>query len=345
MMREEITGVILAAGRGTRMFPFTTRWPKPILPIMGKPLLKHQIELLRSVGIRKIFMVIGYLGYEVVQAIGDGSDLGVDIEYVEQTEMLGIAHAVGRLEARVRGPFVLCLGDIFFVSDRLNVMIEEFWREDTKAVLASKVEDRPDMIGRNFAIVVAEGNNVVRVIEKPRYVQNRLKGCGIYCFAPEIFDAIRRTPRTAMRDEYEITEAIQIMINDGLRVVHADIIQEDLNLTVPDDLLMINMAELQRLGLENYFASGGESWWPQKMAMCVVGKAVNFEGPCMLRNCVIFDHATVPACPELKNAITAPDGIVQCNVWEADNEPTSTGNGRSRIHRVAPGFSAGSQGL
>lgn len=111
----DFVGVILAAGRGTRMFPFTTRWPKPILPVMGKPLVQHQLEMMKSVGIRRVFIVIGYLGYEVVRTLGNGSELGMEIEYMEQTEMHGIAHAVGRLEDRVQTPFLLCLGDIFFV--------------------------------------------------------------------------------------------------------------------------------------------------------------------------------------------------------------------------------------
>ena len=90
---------------------------------------------------------------------------------------------------------------------------------------------------------------VAKVIEKPRYVNSQLKGCGLYVFDPHIFDAIRRTPRTAMRDEYEITDSIQILINDGYVVHHHPIVERDLNLTKPDDLLTINLIELGRAGL------------------------------------------------------------------------------------------------
>src|SRR5205809_5404581 len=125
-MKSEFVGVILAAGRGTRMFPFTTRWPKPILPIMGKPLLQHQIEMMKSAGIQNIFVVIGHLGYEVVRSLGSGSQWGVNIEYIEQTETLGIAHAIGRLEGRIQQPFLLFLGDIFFVTNELRVMLDSY---------------------------------------------------------------------------------------------------------------------------------------------------------------------------------------------------------------------------
>lgn len=310
---NDFVGVILAAGRGTRMFPFTTRWPKPILPVLGKPLLQLQIEMMKSVGIEKVFVVIGYLGYEIVRTLGSGSELGMEIEYIEQTETLGIAHAVGRLEGRVQKPFLLCLGDIFFVTNNLQSMFDAFRMNDTKAVLASKIEEQPEMIKRNFAVIPGPDGTVRRVIEKPSYIQNKLKGCGIYLFDLEIFDAIRRTPRTAMRDEYEITESIQILINDGHRVVHNDIIDKDLNLTVPEDLLSINLQELQRLGLENFCLD--PSTRPSAgVSLCVIGRRVSFEPPVALQNCILFDDVSVPAGTNLTNAILTPDGIIQCNL-------------------------------
>jgi dTDP-glucose pyrophosphorylase len=281
---------------------------------MGKPLLQHQVEMLKSIGIRDIFVVIGHLGYEVVRTMGNGDEFGVNLEYVEQTETLGIAHAVGRLESRVQKPFLLCLGDIFFVSKKLESMLKLFGKKGTKAVLASKLEENPEMIRRNFAIIHAKDGSVKRVIEKPRYIQNKLKGCGIYLFGLEIFDAIRRTPRTAMRDEYEITESIQIMINDGHRVLHSQIIEEDLNLTVPEDLLAINMTELKHLKLQNYFVSEGSFDLNIKgIESCVGGKNISFEKPFRLKNCVIFDDVVISKGTNLTNAIITPEAIIQCN--------------------------------
>jgi dTDP-glucose pyrophosphorylase len=308
---SEFVGVILAAGRGTRMFPFTTRWPKPILPIMGKPLLQHQIEMMKSVGIRQVFIVIGYLGYEIVRALGNGSEFGIEIEYIEQTETLGIAHAVGRLEGKIEKPFLLCLGDIFFVTRQLQTMLDRFDSDQARAVLASKVEEDVEMIRRNFAIIPGEKGKVLRVIEKPRYFQSKLKGCGIYLFGLEIFDAIRRTPRTAMRDEYEITESIQILINDGHHVLHTDIIEEDLNLTIPEDLLNINMLELKKGNLTNFCLSPTLKDL-QGISLCVIGKGVAITQPVSLENCVVLDDVKIPAQTNLANAILTPDGVIQC---------------------------------
>ena len=115
---------------------------------------------------------------------------------------------------------------------------------EVNANLVSMYEPDPAMVRRNFVIQADERGRVHRVIEKPRYVDSQLKGCGLYVFDPHIFDAIRRTPRTAMRDEYEITDSIQILINDGYVVHHHPIVERDLNLTKPDDLLTINLIEL-----------------------------------------------------------------------------------------------------
>lgn len=314
---KEILGVILAAGRGTRIFPFNSKWPKPLLPVLGKSLLQHQIEMMKSAGIDRIYIVIGHLGYEIVRALGTGASLGVTIEYIEQTETLGIAHALGRLEPHIQQPFLLCLGDIFFITERLPVMLRELDQEDAKAVLASKFESRPEMIRRNFAILTSSGKEVKRVIEKPRYIQKQLKGCGIYLFSPEVFDAIRRTPRTAMRDEYEITESIQIMINDGHRVVHSEIIDEDLNVTVPQDLLNINLAELRRRNLNNFFAES-QNAEIAGLSQCVVGRNVTFGAGASLQSCVIFDGCVIPPRTDVSKSIFTPERVIPCGTIEEE---------------------------
>ncbi len=89
-----LVGVILAAGKGTRMEPFSRKYPKPILPILNKPILEHQIEQMKSLDIEEVIIVIGHLGFEITKCLGDGERFGVSIKYIEQQETLGIAHAV-----------------------------------------------------------------------------------------------------------------------------------------------------------------------------------------------------------------------------------------------------------
>src|SRR5688572_591503 len=291
-----MVGVILAAGKGARMYPFSERSPKPILPILNRPLLAHQIEVMRDSGITDIHIVVGHLGYQVASVFGDGSQYGVTIRFVEQESTLGLAHAVGALESRVQLPFLLMLGDIYFhLKAPLRPLCDEVLSGQVNANLVSMYEPDPAMVRRNFVIQADERGRVHRVIEKPRYVESQLKGCGLYVFDPHIFDAIRRTPRTAMRDEYEITDSIQILINDGYLVHHHPIVERDLNLTKPDDLLIINLIELARSGLPRLVSENVT--WPEgtRIERSVIGSGVVIHHPIRISNSVIMPNVVVDA--------------------------------------------------
>src|SRR5918996_3560343 len=279
-LKDRMVGVILAAGKGARMYPFSERSPKPILPILNRPLLAHQIEVMRDSGITDIHIVVGHLGYQVAGTFGDGSQYGVKIDFVEQESTLGLAHAVGALESRVQLPFLLMLGDIYFhLKAPLRPLCDEVLSGAVNANLVSMYEPDPAMVRRNFVIQADERGRVHRVIEKPRYVDSQLQGCGLYVFDPHIFDAIRRTPRTAMRDEYEITDSIQILINDGYIVRHHPIVERDLNLTKPKDLLTINLIELERQGLTQLIGERVEVPAGTRIERSVIGDGVVIRHP------------------------------------------------------------------
>ncbi len=297
MEGRELLGVILAAGKGTRMQPFSEKFPKPILPIGGKPLLQHQIEALRDLGVTDLILVIGHLGFEIVRSLGDGSNLGVRIRYVEQEETLGIAHALGRLEQHVDRPFFLFLGDIFFETANLSDMVVRMGdgtRDGTAGVLAVKKEPDPAAIMRNFVVHLGEDGAVTRVIEKPRHPRTDLKGCGLYLFSPAFFDAVRRTPRTAMRDEYEITDAIQIFIEDGWRVEASEVVREDLNLSFPCDLLSLNLHYLKTRGMDH-----------------IIGEEVQLAQGCEVHNSILMDGVQVKYPIRIQDSLIFPNTIVE----------------------------------
>jgi NDP-sugar pyrophosphorylase family protein len=303
-------GVILAAGRGTRMRPFSPRYPKPVLPVGNRPLLARQIEAMRDVGIAEVIVVIGHLGYEIVREIGDGHSLGVEVTYAEQQETLGIAHAVGKLEDLLRGPFLLFLGDIYFEAEGLAETIEEFRQEGYNGVVAVKREDDPEAVKKNFAVLQDDAGRVYRVIEKPRHVESRLKGCGIYLFDLHIFDAIRRTPRTAQRDEYEITDSIQILIDYGMDVRAREIIREDVNLSDPADLLLSNLLALKRSG-EDVLLGGGVAIHPEAaIERSVIGAGVRVESPVAITESLVFPGARIRGERDIHRSIITPDTLV-----------------------------------
>ena len=215
---SEVFGVILAAGKGSRMARLPTDLPKCVLPVLGKPILSYQLELLAELGVRQVYVVVGHRGFEVVREIERLPNLGLRIDYVEQEATLGIAHCVGTLEKYLNLPFLLMLGDIYLRRPRLAEMVNLFETSRADAVLCAIHEESDKALSRNFCIVQGHDGLVQRVVEKPRHPLTRLKGVGVYLFSPVVFDAIRRTPRTAMRDEYEITDSIQILVNDGCQV-------------------------------------------------------------------------------------------------------------------------------
>jgi len=308
-----VVGVILAAGKGSRIYPFSDRMPKPLLPVCNRPLLEHQIEAMRSVGIEEIFIVIGYHGFEIVRALGNGDRFGARLNYVDQEETIGIAHAVGKLEPLIDAPFLLFLGDIYFQTDRLDRMLEIFAAGEANAVLATKLESDPEAIRRNFAVIEGSDGFVRRVIEKPRHIVNALKGCGLYLFDLHIFDAIRRTPRTAMRDEYEITDAIQILIDDGFQVKSAPIVEEDINLTYPSDLLQLNLYVLKRSGRAAWIGEGTKIHPSARIQNSVVGNRVCIEQPITVAESVVFSGARLRHDQDIRRAIVTDAEIIPCS--------------------------------
>ena len=323
MGTSDIMGVILAGGKGSRMYPFSEHYPKAILPICNKPLMEHQIEMMKAVGIQSIIVVIGHYGFDVVRVMGNGERYGIKLHYVDQGQTLGIAHALSKLENLIDRPFMLFLGDIFFITESLQPMIDEFYEHSVNAVLATKIEPNIDAIKRNFSVLIDESGFVHRVIEKPRHPVNNLKGCGLYLFDLHIFDAVRRTPRTASRDEYEITDSIQILIDDGFKVKSKTIIQEDLNLTYPEDLLYINLMELRRRNMQKLIGTNTHID-PDQVENSAIGDNVLCPAGIRIKNSVVFSNTTINSTVDLENAIVTPDKLIYCSktVSEDYNEET-----------------------
>ncbi|GAB4506100.1 MAG: sugar phosphate nucleotidyltransferase [Anaerolineales bacterium] len=306
-MNGKMIGVILAAGQGSRIEPLSIYRPKPLLPVCNKPILQYQLEDMRRIGIREVILVVGHLKEGIVSRFGDGAWLGMHITYVEQKEKLGIAHAVGQLEPYVNDPFLLFLGDIFMMAPRLGEMVDMFWERKAGAVLAVKREEDPARISRNFAVVVHPSGTVSRVIEKPRCPPSNLKGCGIYAFDLSIFDAIRRTPRTAQRDEYELTNSIQILIEDGYPVYPAEVVDMDVNVTVAKDLLECNLEQLKRLGVDSVIGEGVTLAEGARVQNSVLGDGVVIKHPILIQDSLILSGTVVDTPHDLVRQLVTPE--------------------------------------
>ncbi|UCD15133.1 MAG: NTP transferase domain-containing protein [Candidatus Omnitrophota bacterium] len=311
-MKDKMYGVILAAGKGDRIKPLSFDLPKPLLPICNKPIMEYQLQDMMRLGIKDYVFVVGHLKEKIIKYFGDGNSWGVNIRYVEQKEKLGIAHAVGQLENYVDAPFMLFLGDIFIVPKNLNRMVEAFQRKKAGAVLAVKKERDCESIKRNFTVsLYPQTNRVKRVIEKPRFLLTDLKGCGIYLFDQAIFDAIRCTPRTAMRDEYEITTAIQILIEDGCSVYTSEVVEWDMNVTIPQDLLLCNRRQLKYICKDNVICKTAKIAPNAKIINSVIGKNVEIHHPIIIKDSVILDNVKIKEKNDFNNNLVSSTSIIR----------------------------------
>jgi dTDP-glucose pyrophosphorylase len=305
--KNRYSGVILAAGTGSRIKPLSFSYPKPMLPICNKPIIQYQIESMISLNITEIFIVCGHLRKELQKFFKHGEQLGVSIRYIEQEKPLGIAHALAMVEQYVKTPFLLFLGDILFITKHLQEMLDLFENRQACGILAVKREKDAEYIKRNYAVLLHESGMVKRVVEKPRYISNNLKGCGIYFFDLPIFDAIRRTPRTAMRDEYEITSSIQILIEDGYPVYPAEVIEWDMNITVMNDLILGNLKMLNFLNKDNAVGKGVRLNPGTKIIHSVIGDRVVVNHPIIIRDSVIMPKTKVVSREDIDKSLVTND--------------------------------------
>jgi dTDP-glucose pyrophosphorylase len=304
--QRPLLGAILAAGKGSRLTPLSEAYPKPLLPICNKPIVGYQLEYMRALGITEVYIVVGALREHFERQLGDGSKYGVKLTYLMQESQLGIAHAVAKLERHIAGPFLLFLGDIFIISDTLDDMVKQWHDRNAHAILAVK-PDTLENIKRNFAVALDSSGRVTRVIEKPRYPVNDLKGCGVYLFDVSIFDAVRRTPRTAMRDEYEITESIQIYIEDGHPVYVSHALEDDINITFPEDLIDCCIREMRHRGVEKVIGEDVYLRGKPEIRWSAIGDGAVIDGDGPIEETVVFPNTRVKRQGPIKRMIFTPE--------------------------------------
>src|ERR671916_537637 len=212
---ENLKGLILSGGKGTRLRPITHTSAKQLVPVANKPVLFYGIEAMATAGIREVGIIIApETGDEIRGAAGDGSRFGVEITYIVQDEPNGLAHAVLTAEPFLGSdPFVMYLGDNLLQGGIADLVGAFRDHEPEALILLTPVPD-PENYG--VAELGAEGG-VARLVEKPAEPATDLALVGVYMFTPVIHEAARSIEPSA-RGELEITDAIQWLIDGGRRV-------------------------------------------------------------------------------------------------------------------------------
>jgi len=191
--------VVLAAGLGKRLATVTVEKPKVLIKIGEKTLIEHNLDKLRRLGINQIALVIGYKGEMVKEVVGE------TVTYYEQKEQLGTAHAFYCAKNFIDEPFFLALnGDMFFTDP-----LTDFIRLKPPAIAVYPVED-----SRRYGRLEIKDGKLVSVREKVVESAPGFINAGVYLFPREIFEWIEKTPLSP-RKEFEITDTIQMMINEG----------------------------------------------------------------------------------------------------------------------------------
>ena len=211
---EDLKGLILSGGAGTRLRPITHTSAKQLVPVANKPVLFYGIEALVEAGIKDIGVIIApETGDEIRQAAGDGSEFAARITYIEQDAPLGLAHALLTAEEYLgQSPFVMYLGDNL-LRDGITDLVEVFRRSEPDALILLTRVDDPSAYG----VAELNGERVVRLVEKPKDPPSDMALVGVYMFTPAIFEAAHSI-KPSGRGELEITDAIDTLINRDLRV-------------------------------------------------------------------------------------------------------------------------------
>jgi glucose-1-phosphate thymidylyltransferase len=211
-------GVILHGGSGTRLRPLTYSGPKQLIPVANKPVSQYALEDIASCGIDEVAIILGPTFPELVREhYGDGSKFGMKIRYIRQEEPRGIAHAIGLCEDFVgKDDFVVYLGDNI-LQHGIGGNASRFHKDDSEAMVLLKEVDDP---GR-FGVAQFDGDGkLTRLVEKPKEPPSRFAVIGVYFLRPSVFESIKSL-KPSWRGEMEVTDAIQGLIDRGLRVTYS----------------------------------------------------------------------------------------------------------------------------
>jgi glucose-1-phosphate thymidylyltransferase len=285
-------GLILSGGRGTRLRPLTYTRSKQLVPVANKPVLFYGVEAIVAAGIRDIGIVVGDTREEIETALGDGSRFGARFTYIEQDAPRGLAHAVLISEPFLRGqPFVMYLGDNL-IADGIASLVEEYLRIGCNSQILLAHVQNPEQ----FGVAELDNGTVVRLTEKPPKPRSDLALVGVYMFDDSIWEAVKAI-RPSARNELEITDAIQWLIDHG-KSVHPHVVSG----WWKDTGKIEDMLEANRMMLDTVRTRGLESI---DTGSSVEGKVVIEDGARIVHS-TVRGPAIVGARTQIRDAFVGP---------------------------------------
>jgi len=299
--------VILAAGEGQRLRPFTVNRPKVMLTVADKPILQYVIEALAKSGIRSIVLVVGYHREQIYDAIGSGEQLGVDIKYVIQEKQLGTAHALAQAKDVLGERFLVLPGDNLITPETLA----EVGDVPPEAVVVKRVEDPS-----GYGVVAIEKGRVRSVIEKPKETGSNIVNTGIYVLNRDVFEFIEEPL-------LDIPDVLNAMLGKGHAINGLETDGPWLDVVYPWDILKLNDTVLRdvqavqagtiesgvtlkgqvSVGKDTIIRSGTYIVGPAVIGSgCDIGPSVSIMPAASIGNNVVISSFT-----EIKNSVIGDD--------------------------------------
>ncbi len=224
---DDIVGLIPAAGVGKRLYPFSRAVPKEMYPILGKAVIEHNLENLKAGGVERVYMIVGFQKGALMDYVGDGSFLGMNIIYLYQMKRRGLGHGILQGKGWIDKTFVTLLGDSFIEpKEEMGELIEYHKKERPLAtVMVFEVDDVSGYGVAKFKNFGDGTGKIEKMVEKPSKEQAKgLKTngkffalCGAYVFEPGIFDYLKKTP-PGLNKEIQLTDAMILAMKSGERI-------------------------------------------------------------------------------------------------------------------------------
>lgn len=320
MPDTSITAVVLAAGEGRRLEPLTNRRPKPMMPVVNRPLLEYVVDAIADAGIDRIVLIVGYRQERIRNHFGNGDDWGVEIEYVQQERQLGTGHAVLQAESAVDGEFVVLNGDRIVDASIVRRIRDAAMEGDTPVMTVTPV-DEP----REYGVVSMAGDRITAIAEKPEGpVETNRINAGVYGFDDGIFDAIRETSPSG---ELALTDTLDRIAQDA-PITAFSYRGRWLDVSHLWDLLRVNASLVGEAtaddvrggsrddGADGYDANGGRATVASDV---VLADDVRLGTHATVRGSTsIGENASIGANTVVENAVIFPDVVIEAGAVVRD---------------------------
>ena len=303
--------VILAAGEGSRLRPFTEDTPKVMLPIANKPILEYVIEALAENNIRNIILVVGYKKESIMSYFGDGNKWNVEINYVFQEKQIGTAHALLQAKKYVDDEFLVLPGDNIVGKECIAKLV----REKENALIVEESE-----LPSKYGVVKISDGYISQFEEKPVVAETNIISTGIYKFKPDIIDLVQQFVNEGKNN---LTDVIQHLIESGEKIKGIKGNGKWKDAVYPWDLLKMNADALREISPqhagkleENVVIKGRVSIGEDTiihsgcyiMGPVIIGKGCEI-GPnaCIFPSTSIGNNVTLYPFSEIRGAIIMDD--------------------------------------